>query len=306
MRKNIQKILIPVDFKEPSVKALHYAAYLAAKTEAALVLLYVIDTPGLLAQFFKSTDHLVKITDEAKDKLIHLAEDIKKGVPGIKISTRVDVGKPYQKILQVSKEIHAQMIILGENHLGGDPEDELGTTVYHVTLKSPVPVLTFKGDSDKMKNNIVVPLDLTKEIRGQLSAALFYGLEYGARVYLVSVLVGGIAKKESRIWKKLNDAKDTLEMNGVDCKIKLFNRTDVPPFKKVLEYTRKVDAGMILLMTHQEGYTFDNYIGAFAHHIMNLSDVSVLSLTTLSTSLDFSPFFKALVDPMGVIINKNK
>ncbi len=303
--KHIQNILVPVDFKEPSVKALHYAAYMAAKTDASLILLNIIDTPGLVAQFFQSTDHLVKITDVAKEHLIKLTEQIKKDVPGIKVSTRVDMGKPYQKILQVAKDIEADMIIMGENHLGGDPEDELGTTVYHVTLKSPLPVLTFKGDSDKIKDRIAVPLDLTKEVRGQLSAALYYGLEYGAKIYLVSVVVGGIAKKESRIWKKLQDAKDMLEMNGVACEVKLFKRSDVPPFQKVLEYTRKIDAGMILLMTHREGYTYDNYIGAFAHHIMNLSDISVLSLTSMSTSLDFSSFFKTLVDPMGVIINKN-
>jgi nucleotide-binding universal stress UspA family protein len=301
-----RKILIPVDFKTPSVQAVHYAAYLAEKSKAGLVLLYVIDTPGLLAQFFASTDHLVKITDQAKEKLLGLAELARADVPGLVVTTRVDVGKPYQKILEISKDVNARMIILGENHQGGDPEDELGTTVYHVTLKSKVPVLTFKGDTSKMKDKIVVPLDLTKQTRQQLSAALFYGLEYGAVIYLVSALVGGIAKKESRIYKKLKDARETLMMNGVECKIKLFDRSEVPPFKRVLEYAKKIDAGMILVMTHQEGYTHDNYIGAFAHHIMNLSEVPVLSLTSVSNNLDFAPFFKALVDPLGVIINKNK
>ncbi len=310
MKKYIQKILIPVDFKEPSVKAVNYAGILAKRTEADLFLLYVIDTPGLLEQFFQSTDHIVKITDQAKEKLLELSDKIKGDAPEIKIATRVEMGKPYKKILEVSKEVGAQMIILGENHQGGDPEDELGTTVYHVTLKSRVPVLTYKGDTSKMKDKIVVPLDLTKETREQLSAALFYGLEYGAKIYLVSVLVGGIAKKESRIWKKLKEAKESLEMNGVESKMKVFNRTEDPPFQRILEYAKKIDAGMILLMTHQEGYTYDNYIGAFAHHIMNLSDVSVLSLTSMSGSLDFSPFFKTLVDPMGVFADmknlKNK
>ena len=305
MRKNIQKILIPVDFKEPSVKAVQYAGNVAERTEASLVLLNVIDTPGLLAQFFKSTDHLVKITDKAKEQLLELAEKLKQGHTGLTVSTRVEMGKPYQKILETSKEVGAQMVILGENHQSGNPEDDLGTTVYHVTLKSPIPVLTYKGDTSKMNDRIVVPLDLTKETREQLSAALFYGLEYGASIYLVSALIGGIAKKESRIWKKLKNAKETLEMNGVNCHIKLFDRSEVPPFQRVLEYALSVDAGLILLMTHQEGYTFDNYIGAFAHHIMNQSNVPVLSLASIKGSLDFTPFLKAMVDPLGVIINKN-
>ncbi len=303
-KKKLRKILIPVDFKEPSEKAVCYAGKMAQRLNADLLLLYVIDTPGLLAQFFSSGDHLVKITDQAKEKLHKLADSLKKDVPGINVGTRVDRGKPYEKILEVAKETQPNLIILGENHVCGDPEDELGTTVYHVTLKSKVPVLTLKGDTSNMKDNIVVPLDLTKETREKLSAALFYGKEYGAKIHLVSALVGGIAKKESRIYKKLREAKEKLENHGVECEMKLFDRSDVPPFKRVLEYAEEVDAGMILLMTHQEGYTHDNYIGAFAHHIMNLSKVSVLSITSVSNNLDFKPFFKALVDPIGMYINK--
>jgi nucleotide-binding universal stress UspA family protein len=300
MSVNKRKILIPVDFKLPSEKALHYAGYVARKMHSDLVLLHILDTPGLLAQFFSSTEHLVKITDEAKEKLLGLAEFVKKDAPGVVTYTRVEMGKPYRKILEVADELKAQMIILGENHQGGDPEDELGTTVYHVTLKAKVPVLTYKGDTSKMKDNIIVPLDLTKQTREQLSAALFYGKEYGATIHLVSALVGGISKKESRIYKKLGDARETFEMNGLECKMKLFDRSEEPPFMKVLEYVEEVDGGIIFVMTHQEGYTHDNYIGAFAHHIMNLSKVPVLSLTSLSDKLDYSPVFKTLIDPIGV------
>jgi nucleotide-binding universal stress UspA family protein len=304
MRRDIKKILVPVDFKDPSVQALHYAGKMAEKLNAELLLLYVIDTPGFLSQFFSSADHLVKITAQAKEKLFELTELVKNDVSGLKVKTRVERGKPYQKILEVARGLHAHMIILGENHQCGNPEDELGTTVYHVTLKSKVPVLTLKGDTSKMNDTVVVPLDLTKETREKLSAALYYGLEQGAKIHLVSALVGGISKEESRIFKKLKEAKETLNMNGVECEMDLFDRSETPPFKRVLEYAEKVDAGMILLMTHQEGYTHDNYIGAFAHHIMNLSKVPVLSLTSLSDNLDFTPFFKAIVDPMGVFINK--
>ncbi|MGM0620871.1 MAG: universal stress protein [Bacteroidota bacterium] len=295
-------ILVPVDFKQPSVEAAAYGCRMAQKMSTGLLLLYVIDTPGILAQFFSSGDHLVKVTDEAKEKLIELAKSMNSKFPDVKISTRIERGKPYEKILETCRDKSTRMIILGENHQCGDPEDELGTTVYHVTLKSKVPVLTLKGDTTRMKDKIVVPLDLTKETREKLSAALFYGKEYGAKIHLVSALVGGIAKKESRIYKKMNDARETLEMNGVECEMKLFDRSKIPPFKRVLEYAEKVDAGMILLMTHQEGYTHDNYIGAFAHHILNLSNISVLSITSVKNNLDFAPFFKSLIDPMGVLM----
>ncbi|MBW6534664.1 MAG: universal stress protein [Mariniphaga sp.] len=306
MENTIKKILVPVDFNSPSVQALNYAGVLARKVNAEILLLKVIYTPGLLAQFFSDSDNLVKITEQAKEKLDELAAELKNKIPGIIAGTKVENGKPYEKILSTSEQWGANMIILGENHQCGNAEDELGTTVYHVTLKSKVPVLTLKGDISGMKENIVVPLDLTKKTGEQLSAALYYGLEYNAVIHLVSVLVGGIKKKESRIYKKLKEAKNALELNGVTCKMKLYKRSEVPPFKRVLQYAGEVDAGMILLMTHQEGYTYDNYIGAFAHHIMNLSKISILSITSVSKNLDFEPFFKELIDPLGVLVKKSK
>lgn len=304
MEHGIKKILVPVDFNEPSVQAVNYAGRLAEKVNAEIFLLNVLHIPGFLAQFFTDSDQLVKITEQAKEKLLQLAESLKKTYPGIVVKTGVESGKPYEKILNKSADWGAGMVILGENHQYGNPEDDLGTTVYHVTLKSKVPVLTVKGDISGMKDKIVVPLDLTKKTNEQLSAAIYYGKEYNAEIHLVSALVGGIEKIESRIYKKLKEAQEVFEMNGVECKMKLYKRSEVPPFKRILEYADEVDAGMILLMTHQEGYTYDNYIGAFAHHIMNLSKVSVLSITSVSNNLDFTPFFKALVDPIGVFIKK--
>ena len=306
MEHTIKKILVPVDFNEPSVQAIYYAGGLARKLNAEILLMNVIYTPGLLAQFFSDNDNLLKINEQTKEKLVDLAEILKDKFSGISVNTGVERGKPYEKILSKSVEWDASMIVLGENHQCGNPEDELGTTVYHVTLKSKVPVLTVKGDISGMKDHIVVPLDLTKKTNEQLSAALYYGLEYGAVIHLVSALVGGIKKTESRIYKKLKEAKDSLELNGVTCKMKLYKRSEVPPFKKILEYAENVDAGMILLMTHQEGFTYDNYIGAFAHHIMNLSKISILSITSVSKNLDFEPFFKELIDPFGVLVKKSK
>src|SRR5690554_2392099 len=104
MSKNIQRILIPVDFENPSVRAVKYAGSFAKKTGVNLFFLYVIDTPGLLAQFFQTNNQLVKIADQAKDQLLALAAQVKEEFPGIHITTRVETGKPYQKILEVAKE----------------------------------------------------------------------------------------------------------------------------------------------------------------------------------------------------------
>ena len=98
----------------------------------------------------------------------------------------------------------------------------------------------------------------------------------------------------------MRNAKHTLEQNGVDCEIEILEKNNTPSFKRVIEYAESINAGMILLMTHKEGYNYDNYIGAFAHHIINGSKIPVLSLTASATNFNFKEVIKGMVDPIGI------
>lgn len=303
MENELRDILVPIDLKKSSIDALGFACTVAKKLNTKITVLNVIQIPGFIADLFTSGEELVKLTDNAKEKLQDIIDKCKKDFPDVEIKSRIVRGKPYQKILDIADEIKAQMIILGENHQGDEATKDLGSTVYHVTLKSLVPVLTYKGNHDKLIDRIVVPLDLTKQTNKKLSSAMVYGLSYGAKIYLVSVLIGGIKMRNSRIYKKLKKAKKILQENGVECEVKLFDRSEIAPYKKVLEYSVEVKADMVMVMTHQEGYTHDNYIGAFAHHIINESNVSVLSLTSSASTIESKKVLTSFVDPFAIFNN---
>ena len=298
--KDYTTILVPVDFNEPSLKAANYAAQLAGSQNGEVILMNVIETPGLLMDFFSSGDDLVNITNQTKDKLQEIANSLQEKWPNIKFSTLVERGKPYIKILEAAQNPEIKMVVLGENHDCQEPDTELGTTVFHVTLKSTVPVLTIKGEPAKVKNKIVLPLDLTRDTDKNLKAALMYGKNYNSEIHLVSALIGGIRINESRIYKKLKDAEKILNANDIRTQVKVFDISEVPPFMRVLEYAEEVETDMIIVMTHQEGFTYDNYIGAFAHHIINLSKVPVLSLTASATNNDINHYLKTFVDSIGL------
>ena len=76
--KDYTTILVPIDFNEPSLKATEYAAQLAGSQDGEIILMNVIETPGLLMEFFSSGDELVKITNQAKDKLLELSKSLQK------------------------------------------------------------------------------------------------------------------------------------------------------------------------------------------------------------------------------------
>lgn len=300
MQTDYRNILVPVDFNEPSFHAAQYAAQLANEKNDEVVLLNVLETPGMLLDFFSSSDELVKIINLAKDKLIEFVVPLQEKWPDVKFTTRVERGKPYAKILEVAEKEPIRMIVLGENHESDEKSAELGTTVYHITLKSPVPVLTLKGIRSKSKNKIVVPLDLTRDIGKMLKTAIFYGNHYDAEIHLVSALIGGIKVRESRIFKKLKEAEKVLRENNIKTKVKLFEVSKIPPYMRVIQYSEEIGADMIIILTHQEGYTYDNYIGAFAHQIINLSKIPVLSLTATAVNVYFENYFRMIVDPLDL------
>ena len=301
MKKEIKNILVPIDFQQPSQEAIEYAADICRKVNGKIILLHILETRGIVDEFLNTGDNLVKLTEKAKDKLGSLGKSVQESHPDIKLENRVERGKPYQKILDVAKTIEPGMIVIGENHQGKDVEKHLGSTVYHVTLQSPVPVVTLKGESKKMGEQIVLPLDLTKEYKRKLCSAIAHAKIYGAEIHLVSALIGGIKMEESRIYNRLKEAQKTILENGIESSYKLFERSqDIAPYQRVLQYADQIDANMILIMTHKEGFTYDNYIGAFAHHIINQSDIPVLSLTSSASKVDMNHFLKDIVDPAGI------
>lgn len=161
MKKELNNILAPVDFNEPSLKATQYASNFALSINAEVIWLYVIQTFGLISDFFLYGEQLVKITDQAKDKLINLSKSMNKN-ERVKISSKVERGKAYESISKVAEENKVRMIVLGENHQGVDANRNLGSTVYHVTLKSPVPDLGLTAsavddDLSKTLNTFVDP-----------------------------------------------------------------------------------------------------------------------------------------------------
>jgi nucleotide-binding universal stress UspA family protein len=300
MDKNLRDILVPVDFKEPSLKALRYAINMAKRFNGKIHLLHVLEMGGFLADFFMSVDEVVKITDKAKDALQQIADE--RVTPlGIEVSTRIERGRPHEKILEVAHVLNPRFIIMGENHQGNDSQQVLGVTAEHVTLHSAVPVITTKSDIEDMGSLMLVPLDLTKKTNRQISSAVLYARHYNLKIQLVSAIIGGISARESRIYKKLKQARESFEKNGIECSVKLFARSEVPPYQRVLEYASQINATLILVMTHQEGYTYDNYIGAFAHHIINESRIPVLSLTSSASTFDYEEVFRDFIDPLAIL-----
>lgn len=141
----LKQILVPVDFSEPSQKALEYALPLAKKFGAKITLLHIVE-PVLYPES-------VVVPPEMEEMNLHLMKDSRERLellcqktvnPAIASKPRVRLGKPWQEIVNAARSIPADLIIVATHGYTGLKHFFIGSTAERVVRHAPCPVLTVR------------------------------------------------------------------------------------------------------------------------------------------------------------------
>ncbi|MBF5094852.1 universal stress protein [Azospirillum sp. INR13] len=174
----MKTVLAATDLSRRSERAVAQAAHLAARQEARLIILHVVD------------DELPKALFESERKQALQVLDATVGGPGYPPRDRVSVhavgGLDFQVILKVAAEEGADMIALGA-HRRALLEDILtGTTVERVVRHATAPVLVVKRPAPGEYPCTLAAVDLTEEAAGVLRLA--HRFSGGQTLYAMHVL----------------------------------------------------------------------------------------------------------------------
>ena len=290
------KILVCIDFQEQSLAALHQCYDISRFLKAEVVLLYVIESTDLFSKLFGSDMEQTKA--EVKQRLVNLI-DKECATSNLKFSYVIRVGKVSESIIETAKEINARFIIMGKNGSTSGIKKFLGSNTTKVISESDFPVISVKGEHSIGYKNIILPLDLSESTKEKVASAISFSKFFGSHIHIVTVHSVGIIYQATNLYNRIKKIEKIFHSNGIECTHKLFKRADKDDYEYVLDYSREVNADLIMIMTHQEGKVRDYYIGAFAHHIINESEIPVLSLTpTLPQNEE--TVMDALVDPFNI------
>ncbi len=276
MLNNNNKILVPVDFSEQSLIALSQSYNLAKEINAEVILLYVIeDVNPMVKVFIKGLD---EIRNAVESNLKNLAEEKTKET-GLPISSMVAEGKIYSKIIEVAELLNVTFIVMGTK--GNEHSKFIGSNALKVVKTAPCPVISIKGKTHKKGcDKIVLPLDLTKETSDKVNKAIAIAKIFGADIYAVSILLTGKEDVVSKLKDQLLLVKKYIEKNNVKCSaemVKILKKEDKLSLS-VIEYAKKIEADLIMIMTQQETDIKQFFIGSQAREIINYSDIPVLSV----------------------------
>lgn len=236
--------IVPHDLSAVGNNAFEYALYLGTHVRAKIMLLNVVDSktkiPGTKALLEK--------------------EVAKKQIPeGVEIDIRVILGDIFTDISRIANEEHAQLIIMGTHGAKGF-QRLTGSFAIKVIVSCDIPFLIVQSDTKHVEiNNIVVPIDLTKESLQIVSPAGDVARMFDATVHVIGERHSdeGLSQQTKN---RVLLIRNKYDEKGAKCEVNLL-KNGGSYAKKVMQYVGDVKANMIAIAYHSESLLpqFDSF-----------------------------------------------
>lgn len=132
-------ILVPTDGSEDADRAVRYALEQAARFDAALHTLFVVDTRLHGEPALSSTELVVDDLEDEGQRLLDAVRE-RADERGVDVVTRCCHGVPHEEIVEYGAEVEADAIFLGYQGRGHTRGDHIGSVAERVVRHAGRPV----------------------------------------------------------------------------------------------------------------------------------------------------------------------
>jgi nucleotide-binding universal stress UspA family protein len=296
----IKRILVPIDFTEPSKKALGYGLSLAIELNATLTLVHVAGYSIPLAYAYPDETHeMTKMEmDEVKQRLRELIHsDFRESV-----NTRfvLKAGNVEDEVLGATAEEKADLVVMGTHGRRRFERWLLGSVTEHLLRKSKVPILTVSHlDSDhEIDEPRPIPLkrllfatDLSDSPGRAMEMALNLTREFSAELTVLHVLPkiewaygaefvpldieASTAKIRSGAVERLEASLPESAREDPRVRTELVEGV---PYERILAAADEGGIDVIILNTHGKSGVERALLGSTAERVVRGAHVPVLSV----------------------------
>lgn len=252
-------ILIPVDFTEQSLFAIKQSYNLAKYTNSKLVILHVYG----------------KIGEERYDDLKKLVKETEteSGVPCEFMNVK---GNVYKETLRVAEEIKATILMVGlESHISA--KHILGESASKMVREAKCPVISIRGREYRDGcENILLPLDLSRESREKVDVAIQFAHYFGASIRILGVYSLSDSAYENQLLAYSHQVKQYIKSKGISCTNKSLASDSIA--ETVVEYGNKIEADLIIIMNKPSLSVKEFFSGTEAQKIVDISNLPVMTI----------------------------
>ncbi|MCE9539680.1 MAG: universal stress protein [Bacteroidetes bacterium] len=253
------KILLPTDFSKLSKVAIHYAAEIAKKLNAELVLLHVvfIDAPPRAQAALKTRQILDAMVDNSMQDFIHLTNEIKQDYgEKINISYKIIKSYPVEEVIETfAQHNDIDLIIMGTKGASGLKRVLMGSNAAAVIGNSNIPVIAVPEHARfKHVKHIVYASDLLA-LNKEMETLIQFARLFDSFIHILNIVSPNSKKKIERI-KIKNELINKYNYPKISIHISINDDVE----EAIDEYIAEVKADMLAMFNHKPTF-FERLFG---------------------------------------------
>jgi len=281
----VKNILIPVDFSPTSMKAVDHAVVMAKMNKAAITLIHVSEITSAYAgaNEYISTS-VVSLVNFEKEFLAKIKKQLQELagkiiIEGVeKVETISATGRVHKEIVEASKKMKADVIVMGTHGVSGFREFVMGSNAFRVVSDAECPVLSIQHHTKSAGfKNILVPFRNKPHSREKVDYAIALAKMYGAEINVLGIATEDDKAELKKLSLEAEQIKRIAEKQKVQCTVKVISGVYIAD--SVLKYAKKVKADLFIAMADMDKVSISEiFMGPFAQQIVNHSSIPVFSI----------------------------
>jgi nucleotide-binding universal stress UspA family protein len=311
-RKNlmmpIKTILVPLDFSEPSKKALDCALGMAMRIQAKLFVLHIVP------EAIDAGETVDRSAIEAQQRA-RTAEEIEALIPAQKakhvdLQVIVRTGRVDEDLLAVVAERSVDLVVMGSHGRRAFRRWFMGSVTEHMLRRLPVPVLTIShieedrypfGGGVASFNRILFATDLGDSSAAGMRYAVELARSFSSELTVMTVVeylnlsYEAVSYAEGERTRRIQQSQKELDAfigrekpQGINVNTVV---ADGKPYEQILSTARKLKADCIVLTLQSRSLLERAFLGSTAERVVRLAPIPVLSIpfATRSSDPEYSP-----------------
>jgi nucleotide-binding universal stress UspA family protein len=277
MYHKINKILIALDFSEPSFNALETAACMAKKFDASLYIIHVQDN---IFQFMGVNALTVNsVANNSSSIMTALSNDIYRK-HGIKPAIIEEGGYATEVILKNAVNHCCDLIILGAYGASGYRNGYIGTTAYSVIKFAPCPVLLIPNGKKwtSFRNPLFPVRPVITTLRHYDTIRNF--LEEQSTLSILGLSPSGQEGNMRDLNNLITEIKGKLTMDKISTQVHWNSENSIS--HTILSQADKNRSDLLIITPAIDVSTKSFYIGPNTHYIVNNAKVPILLINKVN------------------------
>lgn len=272
----MKNILVPTDFSDQAEMALKVAAQLARKFDGEIYLLHMLELPLQLIDPVNGSSHnlpeaifFMKLAHQRFSKIMK-----EPYLEGVKIHETVEFHRAFDGIMEIGKEKKCDLIVMGSHGASGFQEMFIGSNTEKVVRHSEIPVLVIKNEIPDFKiDNFIFATDGNANNKHILKKAIQFAKTLDATLHLLFVNTPNDFLTSKEAYEKMENFVNNSNHNNY--KIHIYN--DISVEQGILNFAKKMDAGLIGIGTHGRKGIAHFFNGSISEDLVNHANRPVVT-----------------------------